>query len=100
MVLASKPRGGSLHPKAYGVFGLVGSDSLPGNERDTILHDLLVRSIGKAARESAAVINIVLHGKDPVTPIAVDLGFRPVGPRGEAVGAPGLLQQRYQRSVE
>ena len=92
-------RGGSLKPKAYGVFSLVASDKLPSEEKYKILTDLLVRSIGRAAAESASVVNIVLHNNDPVTSVATDLGFIPVGRRGEAAGAPGLIQQRYQRLV-
>lgn len=92
-------RGGSLKPKAYGVFGLVASDTLPSEEKYKILSDLLVRSIGQAAAESAFVVNIVLNNRDPVTSVATDLGFIPVGRRGEAAGAPGLIQQRYQRLV-
>jgi hypothetical protein len=92
-------RDGSLKPNAYGVFSLVASESLPGQERDEVLHDLLVRSIGRAADESASVINIVTNNQDPAIYTVEDLGFLPKGPAGEAAGAPGLIQQRYQRPV-
>jgi hypothetical protein len=100
LLLTSKVRGGSLRPKEYGVFGLVGSDSLESQERDDILYDLLRRSIGQATTKSAFAVNIVLHDHDPVTPVALDLGFRPSGAKGTAAGAPGLVQHRYRRSIE
>ena len=100
LLLTSKTRSGSLQPKEYGVFGLVGGDSLSNQERDIILYDLLQRSIGQAAIKSAFAINIVLHDNDPVTPIALDLGFSPAGTKGEAAGAPGLIQQRYRQIIK
>lgn len=100
LLLTSKLRSGSLQPKEYGVFGLVGSNSLSGQERDTILHNLLQHSIWKAAAQSAFAINIVFHDNDPVTQIALDLGFNPAGAKGEAAGAPGLIQQRYRQIIK
>ena len=89
----------SLNPKAYGVFGLVASDELETSDQEKILEDLFVRSIGNAATQSYAVINIVLHAHDPATSIAQRLGFKSTDPEGEASGAPGLAQKRYQLSL-
>ena len=98
--LAGKLRGGSMQPRADGVFGLVVGRQLDGEDQAELLHDLLNRSVTEGLAHAASVLNIVLHDNDPVLPIARDLGFEPVGPRGEAAGAPGLIQQRYQRSLE
>lgn len=98
--LAGKLRGGSLQPKAYGVFGLVADETLATDDRADLLHGLLNTSVTRGLAHSASVLNIVLHDSDPALPIAHDFGFEPVGPRGEAAGAPGLIQQRYQRSLE
>ena len=99
LVAKSKLRGGSLSPKQFGIFGLVVSDQLPVVDQHEIIHDLLSRAIGRATLNSASVLNIVLHEYDPVKDIAIDLGFTPTG-SAVASGAPGLVQQRYQRSVE
>lgn len=98
--LEGKLSGPSMQPKAFGVFGLNIDIRLQNRERDDIYYFLLNHAIGQAALYSAEVINIVLNDKDPVTPIAKDLGFRPLGSIGEAAGAPGLEQQRYQRPIE
>ena len=100
MVLAAKRRGNSLKPKAYGVHGLVAAETLEPSDRDEILEKLLMSSLGRAAAQSAALVNIVIHDRDPLLPIAQDNGFRPVGPLGHAAGAEGILQQRYQRPVD
>lgn len=100
LIATSKLRRGSLRPKAYGVFGLVTDKALESAERNVVIADLLARSIGKAAAHSANVVNIVLHDNDPVTPIAQDLGFSPMGGRGIAAGTHNRAQQRYQRAVE
>jgi hypothetical protein len=93
-----KKHGGSLPQKAYGDFSLVASESLEGAQ-EGILRDLLVRSIGEAAATSAFVHNIVLHDNDPLIDIVSDYGFQPVGKRAEVKRVPGLIQQRYQRSI-
>lgn len=98
--LSAKLRGGSLSPKAFGVFGLVADESLSEDQRSGLLGGLLDHSITEGLANAASVLNIVIHDNDPVLPIARDLGFEPVGPRGEATGAPGLKQQRYQRPLE
>lgn len=100
LLLASRLRGASLRPEEYGVFGLVASNSLGPNEHYKILHNLLSLSIEKAASQSTAAVNIVLHDRDPVVPVARDLGFRPSGASGVAAGAPGLVQRRYRVSIE
>ncbi|HEY8886672.1 MAG TPA: hypothetical protein VIM31_04215 [Candidatus Microsaccharimonas sp.] len=92
-------KNGSMKPKALGVFGLVVDQSLEKVDQLELLHDLLYRSIGQAATHAAEVINIVIHEHDPVLEMAERLEFRPVGPKGQAVGAPGLLQQRYQLPI-
>lgn len=97
--LSSRLRGGSLRPKAYGVFGLVSDEALSDEIRRDMHAELLTQSIGRATVESARVVNIVLHDADPVRPVADELGFEPVGPRREAAGAPGLEQQRFQRQL-
>ena len=99
LVARSKLRGGSLSPKEYGIFGLVASDELPSNDRNDILHDLLNRALGEAAMQTMLNVNIVLHEFDPVLNIARDLGFKPKG-SGEAAGAPGLFQHRYQYTID
>jgi len=98
--MRASSRGGSLTPTEYGVFGLVGSDALANQERHAVLHDLLQRSLGKAALISATAVNIVLHDHDPATPVALGLGFRSTGDIGEASGAPGLKQPRYRLSIK
>jgi hypothetical protein len=92
-------RNGSMQPKAYGIFGLVVDQSLEKIDQEELLHDLLYRSIGQAATQAAEVVNIVIHDNDPALSVAKSFDFRPVGPIGRAKGAPGLLQQRYQRSA-
>jgi hypothetical protein len=99
LLAISKLRGRSLNPKQFGVFALVVSDELPVVDQYEIIHDLLSRAIGRAGLNSATLVNIVLHENDPAKDIALDLGFTPIG-SGVASGAPGLIQQRYQRSVE
>lgn len=99
LMYAKMLRSGSLKPNAYGVFGLVADKELAPDVRDEILNRMLVKTMGRAAAESAAVVNMVLHNQDPALHVATDLGFIPVGRRGEAAGAPGLMQQRYQRPV-
>lgn len=99
LIAAGKSRGGSMEPKAYGVFGLVVDRTIEQEAQSEIFYDLLTRSIGQAAVHSAELVNIVIHDKDPVLPIALDLGFQAVGTPGNAAGAPGLLQQRYQRAA-
>lgn len=98
--LVLQTRHASMKPKAYGIFGLVVDRSLENGDQTEILYDLLSRSIGQAAVHAAKVVNVVLHDKDPALEVAQDLEFHPVGIKGEAWGAPGLLQQRYQRIVE
>ena len=97
--VASKLRGGSLNPKAYGVFGLVADESLERKAQNEIRGELLQYSIQQALAHSAMTLNIVIHGKDPLLTNARDLAFEPVGIRSEAAGAPGLIQQRYQRAL-
>jgi len=92
-------RSGSMYPKAYGVFGLVADDSLKESDQEDMLYSLLKGSVNQGLAAHARNINIVLHDNDPVLPIADDLGFKPIGERGEAAGAPGLKQQRYQREL-
>ncbi len=94
--LMSKLRGGSIKPKAYGIFGLVVNDELEDGDRNEIVENLLHGAIYRAVGHSALRVNIVLHDNDPVLPIAEEFHFRPVGEKAEASGAPGLLQQRYQ----
>lgn len=93
-------RSDSLNPKQFGVFGLVVDYSLEKETRNELLRDLLNRSIGKAVLHSMNLVNIVIHDKDPLLPIANEVGFRPIGPKGIATGAPGLIQQRYQYEVK
>jgi hypothetical protein len=94
--VAFRLRNGPMEPKAYGIFGLVVDQSLETMDQEELLHDLLYRSIGLATLRSSEIINIVIHDNDLALPVARSLNFLPVGPKGEAVGAPGLLQQRYQ----
>ncbi len=98
--IGAKLRGGSLEPKAFGIFGLVANETLPTDDQDELLYALLQSSVEKGLAHSAKVLNVVLHDHDPALPIARDLGFEPVGSRGEATGAPGLIQQRYQLPLE
>jgi hypothetical protein len=86
----------SLHQR--GVFGLVASKELNESDQRYVLADLLRRSLrSRRTAEYHQVINIVLHENDPLLEIATDFGFKAVGKQGDAAGAPGLKQQRYQR---
>ena len=98
---AGRSRAGSMDPAAFGIFGLVADRSLEKDDHNEIVHDLLYRSIGQAAVQSAVLINIVIHNNDHIVLAnALNLGFEPVGRRGNAAGAHGLKQQRYQRPVD
>jgi len=99
MKLASRLRGGSLKPRAYGVFGLVADVSLDPLDRDEMLRDLLDESVLRGLANAAGVVNVVVHDQDPLLPIAKEMDFEPVGPKAYAAGAPGVLQQRYQRDI-
>jgi hypothetical protein len=81
----------------WGVFGLVASDNLDKDDRESVLLDLLQRSFADPRSGESRTVNIVIHEHDPLLEIAVHYGFVPVGKLGEAAGAPGLMQQRYQR---
>jgi hypothetical protein len=83
----------------WGVLGLVAFDELDKNERDNALIGLLRRSFTDLRTGRPRIVNIVLHENDPVLSIAPRLGFVPVGVPGEASGAPGKIQQRYQRAA-
>ena len=99
MKLASRLRGGSLKPRAYGVFGLVADVSLDRTDRDEMLRDLLDESVLRGLANLAGVVNVVVHDRDPLLPIAKEMAFEPVGPKGYAFGVPDVLQQRYQRDI-
>jgi hypothetical protein len=81
----------------WGIFGLVASDELEERDRETVLIGLLQRSFSDPRSWETRTVNIVIHENDPVLRIARYHGFGPVGELGEAAGAPGLIQRRYQR---
>lgn len=84
----------------WGVFGLVVSDKLDKESRDELLTLLLEESLtDPKTGKTRTTVNIVLHANDPLLEIVSHYGFDPVGRLGEAAGAPGILQPRYQRSV-
>lgn len=80
----------------WGIFGLVAYNGLDDELRDLVLEGLLLTSF-KDADGKSRTVNAPIHENDPLLPIAIRHGFVPVGPMGKADGAPGLLQQRYQR---
>ncbi len=93
-------RHGSMSPKEFGIFGLAVDNSIEKELQTDILHSLMVHSVGQAAIRSLNKINIVIHDKDNLLiPIAHEIGFKEIGRRGMATGAPGLIQQRFQLSA-
>lgn len=104
-----------LPQRAYGIFGLVADEALDPGRRQFHIEMLTQQVLGVAAffdikqiREAfynrtliKTPTNIVMHDHDFALPILTqNFGFKPVGPRGEADGAPGLQQQRYQHVRE
>lgn len=92
-----------LNPKTgqLGIFGLVVSDELNDATRRLALVGLLSEAC-RTHRDVAPgmkFVNIVLHDNDPLQEIARAQSFVPRGKRGEAVGAPGKLQQRFIRRL-
>lgn len=83
----------------WGVFGLVASNDLNDEEREMVLRELLRSSFVDPRTSEPRTVNIAIHERDPLFKIAVRLGFKAVGEIAEAAGAPGLMQQRYQRSA-
>lgn len=83
-----------------GIFGLVVSQKLEGPRQVAILEDLLHIATDRALEVEATGVNIVLHGNDPVTPVALDQGFAFTGRIGEAAGAPGLTQRLYRKPLD
>jgi len=83
----------------WGISALVASDSLDDAMRHDALVGLLQYGLQRGQDARATAVNIVIHDHDPLLAIAPSLGFVPVGKKGEAAGAPGLLQQRYKAPV-
>lgn len=81
----------------WGVFGLVASNSLEPHEREMVLSNLLQRTFADPRVGEPRTVNVVLYENDPILRLALSHGFVPVGRPAEAAGAPGLIQQRYQR---
>lgn len=88
-------------PGQWGVLGLVASDELSPSEREAVLTDLLKRSFVDPSTFKARTVNIIVHAHDPLLTMGIlgQFGFVPKGRPGEAPGAEGLLQPRYQRRV-
>ena len=81
----------------WGIFGLVAADDLGRELQRGVLAYLLGRSVLDAASgKKRRLVNVVMHENDPLLQVAMDRGFVALGRRGEAVGAPGLKQRRYQ----
>ena len=93
---AGRALGRSNSTGQWGVLGLVASNHLSRDKRESVLTDLLQRSF-RDSRGRPRTVNIVIHAHDPLLYIAPRYGFVPVGRPGQAAGAPGLKQQRYQR---
>lgn len=93
----------ALHPTSatgqWGIFGLVASDDLEVVEYTSALAGLLQRSFVDPRNGKPRTVNIVVHEHDPLLEIVELNGFVPLGELGEAAGAPGLKQQRYQRQA-
>jgi len=83
----------------WGVFGLVVTDQLDERVRLSVLEDLLRYPITDPRDGTPRTVNVVIHDHDPLKKVAEWLNFVPVGERAEAAGAPGLMQQRYQRQA-
>ncbi len=96
-LLVRKARRLDLSMGQWGIFGLVVSDEFGYELRSALLIDLLKRSFKYPVTGKARIVNIALSEKDPVLSIAKSQGFVVIGKPGEAAGAPGLKQQRYQR---
>lgn len=86
----------SLEPKAFGVFGLVVDASLEDDDRNEMYFELLKYSADRALEQNAHTVNVPIHDHDPLLPVAQGLGFRRIGRKAVAAGAPGLKQFRYQ----
>lgn len=81
----------------WAVFGLVASEELGRSVQEEVLVDLLRRSFNDPRSGRARTVNIVLHKNDPLLSVMKSLDFLPKGKLGEAAGAPGLKQRRFQR---
>lgn len=79
--------------------GLVASDQLSPAQREDVLVDLLERALLDPETGEPRVVNIVVHDHDPLLRIIPRYGFVQVGKRGDAAGAEGLKQPRFQRKV-
>jgi len=77
----------------WGVFALIASRDLKYELRGNVLADLLTRAY---MGMSVSTINIPIYERDRLRGIALSHGFVAVGKWGEAAGAPGLKQRRYQ----
>ena len=76
---------------------LVAADDLGRELQRGVLAYLLGRSVLDAASgKKRRLVNVVMHENDPLLQVAMDRGFVALERRGEAVGAPGLKQRRYQ----
>jgi len=80
-----------------GIFGLVAADHLSEDDRSFVLESLVRHSI-EDPMHAGKTVNVIIHDHDPLLEIALRSGFVPVGKKGEASGAKGLKQQRYQYS--
>jgi hypothetical protein len=80
-----------------GVFGLVVSEGLGEEERDSVFAYLLERSFLDAHGRPRTVNIVVSHVYEWPLRILRTYGFKQVGKPGEAAGASGVRQWRYRR---
>jgi len=81
----------------WAIFGLVASHHLFEEQKEAILVGLLLRTFENRATGEPQAVNVAIHERDPLLPIALRYGFVPVGELAEVPGAPGLEQQYYRR---
>ena len=86
--------------RALGIFGLVVSNELPYDEQLEIGGRFLDLATERAHDMGMQAIKIVFHDNDPLLKTAQDdHEFMFTGAIGEAVGAPGLTQRLYRKSL-
>ena len=85
------------HTGMWGIFGLVAANDLGTMVQKNALALLLMGSReDPVSKNTRRIVNVAIHEYDPLLDIAKNHGFVAVGRRGNAAGAPGLKQRRYQ----
>jgi len=95
--LMPSPSAGSEPADEWAIMGLVASDKLDANRRESALVGLLQHAIMDRRSGKSRTVTVPIHKHDPLLEIALNKGFMPVGVPAEQDGAPGLDQQVYRR---